>query len=420
MKKLKRNIKITKILIVFTIVFIVANLALLGFKAVAAAGVNYVTQSENITNPEPINFLLVGTDLGGNRTFAKDGVRTDVQMVISLIPSNERGNAEVNVMNIPRDVSTDYSCGGAGKINGAADFAATQATGQDKDPKQAAIDCTVGTVEDLFSIKIDYYLAVNFDSFISIVDGIGGIDVNNPYEFCEQDENGKADAYCFKKGKIHLDGAAALSYARQRHESSDYERGQRQQLIITKIFAKIMSNPTQYLDDFGKTIMTDTTNNLNLDFILSLLNWASKTFNNSLEGISAGNPLYIDIKTSPFSNDTGFSITDSLGSNISQYEAGTYPIYDLYKSYDTIEQSTNITRFMLTRQGLGLPSKTSEVDTNISNTIELQFISLYVHEDNSPSGFYSYVDDYTASYITNQFDVGSESENTIDDTKSEF
>ncbi len=422
MKKIKINIKIVKILILVTILFIVGNGILLGVKAAAAAGVNYVTQSENITNPSPVNFLLVGTDLGGNRTFEEDGVRTDVQMVVSLVPTNERGNAEINVMNIPRDVTTEYACGGSGKINGAADIAARNEinAGNPDGAEQAAVDCTVDTVENMFDIGIDYYIVVNFDSFISIVDGIGGIDINNTKEFCEQDENGKADAYCFELGDIHLDGGAALSYARQRHESSDYERGQRQQLIMTKVFAKIMANPTQYVDNFAKTLISDTVNNLDIDLLLSLLNWASKTFNRTIEGISTGNPLYIDIKTSPFSNDTGFSIIDSLGDNIGQYEAGIYPIYDLYSSYDTIEQSTNINRYMLTSNSLGLPTSNTETDTNISNTVEIQFISLYVHEENTSTGFYSYVDDYTATYVNNQFDVSTGNDNTITDAETEF
>lgn len=421
MKKLKRNIKITKFLILLSIIFIIANGAVLVVKAAAAAGVNYITQSDSITNPDPVNFLVIGTDLGGNRSFETDGVRTDVQMIISLTPENERGNAEVNIVNIPRDVTVDYSCGGSGKINGAAAAAANQALVEGNDAEQAAVDCTVGTVENLFEIGIDYYLVLNFDSFISIVDGIGGINLNNQTEFCEQDENGKADAYCFELGDIHLDGSQALSYARQRHYSSDYERGQRQQLIMTKVFAKIMSDPSKYIDDFAKTLISDTINNLSLNTSVSLLNWAAKSFNNSIEGISAGSPLYIDIKTSPFSNDTGFDMTNSLGENIDSYIAGSYPIYDLYSTYDTIEQSTEVTRYMLTSNALQLPTTYAQVDSNISNTIELQFISLYVHEVNDPSGFYSYVDDYTTSYINNQFDVGSTTnDNDITETDNQF
>ncbi len=359
-----------------------------------------------------MNFLVVGTDLGGNRSFADDGVRTDVQMVISLTPANERGNAEVNVMNIPRDVTTEYACGGSGKINGAANVGADQAIANGEDATQAAVDCTVGTVENLFDIAIDYYVVINFDSFISIVDGIGGVDLINQYEFCEQDENGTADAYCFEEGKIHLDGGEALAYARQRHYSSDYERGQRQQLLMAKIFAKVMANPTEYMDTFAKTLATYTINNLDIEMILSLLNWASKSFNNVMEGISSGNPLYVDVKTSPFSNDTGFNLADSLDGSVKGTNVGTYPIYDIYSSYDTIEQSTNITRYMFTKNSLGLPTTTKDTESNLSNTIELQFISTLVYEENAPSGFYSYVDGYTAAYVSNQFNNNTTSTTT--------
>lgn len=414
MQILKKRIKIIKILMLLSLLFVIGNSVLLVLKAATAASVNYVTQSDKISNPEAINFLVVGTDLGGNRTLEEDGVRTDVQMVMSFNPENERGNAEVNVMNIPRDVTTEYSCGGSGKINGGAYAAANAAiiNGEnDQAVEDAAVDCTVGTVENMLDITIDYYMVLNFDSFISVVDGIDGIDLINQYEFCEQDENGVADAHCFEEGEIHLDGSEALAYARQRHESSDYERGQRQQLIMTKIFAKVMANPTSYIDNFAKTLISDTINNLDLDLLLSLLNWASKSFNNVLESVSSGIPLYVDVKTSPFSNSTGFDLTDSLDSSLQANNTGTYPIYEIYDTYDTIEQSTNITRYMFTKDSLNLPTTVTSDEANISNTIEIQFISAYVHEDNSMGTYNSYIDDYTISYFTNQFSNGTE--NTV-------
>lgn len=409
MKKIKKRIKITKVLILIMTIFVVINTALLGINAIASVGINYVTQSENITDPEAINFLIVGTDLGGNRTFEKDGVRTDVQMVISFNPKNERNNLEINVMNIPRDVTTDYACGGKGKINGAASTGAYKAQSAGTDLTQGAVDCSVQTVEQLFDINIDYYIAFNFDSFISIVDGIGGIDVINPYQFCEQDENGTADANCFEEGKIHLDGSQALSYARQRHQSSDYERGQRQQLIMTKIFAKIMSKPSSYADDFATVLVKDTINNLDTKLLISLLNWATTNYNNSLKKISAGSQLYLDIKSSSFSNDTGFNLIDSFSSKLDSSHIGSYPIYNLYSTYDTVEQSTNIDRYSFTKENLNLPTTIAKEEAEPS-TIELQFISTFVHEDNSSLGFYSYIDDYTISYLHNQFKNNSDEE----------
>ncbi len=421
MKKLKRNIKITKMLILLCILFIIVNIGILGFQFFAAASVNYVTQSENIEAPEPLNFMIIGSDLGGNRSFEDDGVRTDVQMILSLVPQNERGNVEINIMNIPRDVTTDYACGGYGKINGAADAAARDALLYGEDPTEAAINCTIGTAEQMFNITIDYYMFLDFDSFISIVDGIGGIDLINQTEFCEQDENGVADAYCFEEGKIHLDGGAALAYARQRYMSSDYERGQRQQLIMTKVFTKIISNPSAYITSFANSIISDTVNNLDLELLIKLLNWASTSYNSLLSDISSNTPLFIDVKSSPFSLDTGFDLTKSLGENIDAVNVGNFPIYELYETYDTIEQSTTITRYAFTKNNLGLPTNYADTSDTAYNVIELQYISTFVYEENGPSGFYSYIDDYTASFINNQFDNNySSTANFITDTIDQF
>lgn len=425
MKKLKKQLKILKILIIVVILFTAYNGFLLVGKAVAAAGVNYVTQSESFETPEATNFLLIGSDLGGNRTFAEDGVRTDVLMTVSFIPENERGNAEFNVMNIPRDVVTDYACGESGKINAAAAYGASLAYedgADDAEAKTKALDCTIETVENMFSIPIDYYVAFDFDSFISIVDGIGGVDINNPKEyFCEQDENGVADAYCFDQGDIHLDGGAALAYARNRHGSSDYERAQRQQLIMSKILFKIMNNPTEHIDTFAKTLIGDTDNNLNIDLLLSMLNWASQTYNDTISQISSGNPFYIDIKNSPFSNDTGFDLTSAFNDGLGVISSGNYPIYDLYDQYDSIEESTTIERYMLTKNSLNLPTVDTAEETDVGNTLEIQFISLYVHEvETSP--FWSWVDDYTTSYVNNQFDTAPDSGNELEESEytSEF
>ncbi len=415
MKKIKRQLRIVKILMIIAFLFVIGNTVILIGKGVAAAGVNYVTQSESIQAPDATNFLLIGSDLGGNRTYENDGVRTDVLMVINFIPENERENAEINVMSVPRDVYVQYACGGEGKINAAAKAGADAAALSGGDSMQAGIDCTVGSVENLFDIVIDYYVMFDFDSFISIVDGIGGIDLNNQYQFCEQDENGVEDAYCFDEGEIHLDGGAALAYARQRYSSSDYERGQRQQLIMSKILFKLINNPTKYIDTFAKALIADTENNLSIDLLLSLLNWAAQTYNNTLEQISSGEPFYIDVKGTPFSNDTGFNMTSTFDDSLALANTGTYPITELYDDYDLIEDRNTITRYMFTKNNLSLPSRISDENTDQQNIIELQFISTYVSEIYSPTGFYSAVDEYTAAYVSNQFTTYDSTSNLFDD-----
>ena len=101
------------------------------------------------------------------------------------------------------------------------------------------IDETVKTVEDWLGIDINYYLRVNFTTLEDVVNVIGGIDVNSEYSFTSSVGN-----YSFVKGVNHLNGEAALCFARERYAfaSGDFQRVKNQQLVIEGIINKLMSN----------------------------------------------------------------------------------------------------------------------------------------------------------------------------------
>ena len=98
------------------------------------------------------------------------------------------------------------------------------------------IDVSVGTIEDLYDVKIDYYLRINFSSLITVVDAVGGIDVYSEYAF-------SAGGYTFVKGQNHMDGKAALAFSRERHSfaTGDRVRGQNQQRVIEGIIHRLSS-----------------------------------------------------------------------------------------------------------------------------------------------------------------------------------
>jgi len=100
------------------------------------------------------------------------------------------------------------------------------------------IDVSVGTLEDLYGINIQYYLRLNFSSFVTVIDALGGVDVDSVYNF-------SADGYTFHVGTNHLSGAAALAFARDRHDfaAGDRVRGENQQRVIEAIIHKL-SDPT--------------------------------------------------------------------------------------------------------------------------------------------------------------------------------
>ena len=99
---------------------------------------------------------------------------------------------------------------------------------------------TIETVEELFEIPVDYYVKMNFNAFIDVVDAIGGIDVEVPYDRTEKDENDKYTIH-LKKGLQHLDGKHALALARTRKLDTDVERGKRQQMILQAIMKEAVS-----------------------------------------------------------------------------------------------------------------------------------------------------------------------------------
>ncbi len=101
------------------------------------------------------------------------------------------------------------------------------------------IDCSISTLEQLYGQKIDYYVRMNFSGFEGIIDAMGGVDVESEYAF-------SAGGYSYQKGTNHLNGAQALSFARERHSFSegDVQRGKNQMAVITAVIKKAASAGT--------------------------------------------------------------------------------------------------------------------------------------------------------------------------------
>lgn len=99
------------------------------------------------------------------------------------------------------------------------------------------IDMSKRTIEEFLNIKIDYYVRVNFDSVVAIVDEIGGIELYNDIAFT------RGTRY-YAAGMIHLNGQDALTYARERKlmPEGDVTRGRHQQKVIEAIINKINNN----------------------------------------------------------------------------------------------------------------------------------------------------------------------------------
>lgn len=201
-----------------------------------------------------VSVLIMGVDSSDKRANAESS-RTDTLMVATL----NKDDHSVKLLSIPRD-SYVYipDVQREDKINHAHAYGGTKAT--------------IDTVENLLDIPIDYYVKVNFEAFIEVVEAVDGITVDVPYEFKEQNSKDKANAIHLMPGVQTLDGEEALALARTRKLDNDIQRGKRQQEIIKAIVKKAVSvNSILKYDNIIEAIGGNMTTNMHFDEMKSFI-----------------------------------------------------------------------------------------------------------------------------------------------------
>lgn len=187
-----------------------------------------------------VNILLLG--MGGK---GHDGAYlTDTIMLASLQPSTKK----VFMLSIPRDLSVPIEGQGWRKINSINSFAETKEPGSGGQ----AVSQAVG---DLLDIPIHYYVRVDFEGFIKIIDELGGVNVyventldDYSYPVLGNEDgpwNSRYEHLHVDTGWQEMNGSLALKFARSRHgvgkEGSDFARAKRQQKIIEAAKEKALS-----------------------------------------------------------------------------------------------------------------------------------------------------------------------------------
>lgn len=176
---------------------------------------------------ERVNIVL----MGGDGRLDEDPGRADTIMVVSIDPVAKTAH----LFSILRDTYIDIPGHGQHRINSALSF------GGHEGP-----ELTRKVVSDLLGIPVHYYFFLEFESFIRLIDAIGGIDF-----YVEKDlkYTDKADRSTYqidlKEGMQHLDGNKALQYVRFRKDArSDYARTERQREFLKAVSKKMQSVST--------------------------------------------------------------------------------------------------------------------------------------------------------------------------------
>ncbi len=194
-----------------------------------------VASTLNLVNPNRINILLLGID---RRSGTAWGHLTDTIIIVTV----DRANKTAGMLSIPRDLYLTIPGYGENRINTA------NVLGEKYRYPGGGPALLKRTIEQNFGIPIDYYIMVDFQGFVKIVDALGGIDVNITRKLhdTQYPDPKPADPYRYKTvhfdpGFQHLNGTRALEYARSRMSTSDWDRAGRQQQVLLAIREKALS-----------------------------------------------------------------------------------------------------------------------------------------------------------------------------------
>ena len=144
-------------------------------------------------------------------------------------------------------------------------------------------DLLVKTVEQNFRVEIDHYVVVDFSSFTSVVDAVGGVELTLQKDelrwMAYYDEKGRT----FSAGTQKLDGAGALAYSRIRYAGDDFVRTGRQRTVMEAILKKAKTlNATQLLN-LANTVIPMVSTDMSKSEILSYVSQAGTLLNYPLD-----------------------------------------------------------------------------------------------------------------------------------------
>ncbi|HYJ13031.1 MAG TPA: LCP family protein, partial [Thermomicrobiales bacterium] len=229
----------------------------------------------------PWTFLALGLDWLDEAP----SQRSDIIMLARVDPVANT----VRTLSIPRDLYVEIPGHGWDKINAAYQVGLAGSTPDDWD---AGATHAARTIALAFGVSIDAYAVTDMETFTGLIDTLGGITVENPYDLT--DEYWPADMV-LPAGPLELDGETALMYVRARSQDGDGGRVMRQHLVLEAVLAKLQSaeflpNLPQLVETFQGQVQTSIplTTQLNLMGMLPELSSANMVFTNIESQLTQG------------------------------------------------------------------------------------------------------------------------------------
>ncbi|MBN8193771.1 LCP family protein [Bacillus sp. NTK074B] len=286
-RKKRKILKRVFLLLFIAIAFVGSILGYLMFQSYQAASDTYddfgrdksKMRDEAVTILEdPVSILIMGIEdysSGGHNG------RSDTLMVATFNPDD----GKMQLLSIPRDTLVDIAdMDVKTKINAAYAYGGKENT--------------IETVENFLDIPIDYYVTVNFDAFKNIVDVLGGITVDVPFNFTQNSDDRVAEKLEFTEGPMDLDGREALAYARMRLQDpmGDLGRNERQKQVVESVIDELASAKTLLkVDELSKEVGKNIETNLKVSDGLAFYRKYSDFNSSNIDTLKLeGTPEYID------------------------------------------------------------------------------------------------------------------------------
>lgn len=245
------------------------------------------------------NYLIVGSDSRAGlsseqkkqlHTGSAEGKRTDSMMIL-----HTGGNGDT-LVSLPRDSDVEIP-----SFVGSESGKTYKGTGRHVKLNAAYAEdgpeLLVRTVEFNTGLRIDHYVEIGFAGFASIVDAVGGVEINIDKAF--KDKYSGAD---FKAGKQTLNGDQALAFVRTRHAfaASDLQRTKNQQKFLAALAHQVATpgtvlNPFKLYPTLGAGL-----DSLIVDKDMGLYDLGSMFF--AMKGVNGGDGTSLNM---PISGSTG-------------------------------------------------------------------------------------------------------------------
>lgn len=289
-----------------------------------------VEEKEDVTE-KPFIVYLSGSDTR-KKTLKAEKARSDVNLIAVINPKTR----QILLVSTPRD-----------------SYVYTTVSGEMRDKLTHCgiygIDCSMGTLENLYGIDITHYAQINFTGFETLIDAIGGIDC-----YSEKETYTREGHFHLDEGMNHMSGEVALAFVRDRftYPDGDFARSRHQMEVIRAVVEKASSAST-IVENYGK-IMKSLKGMFTTDF-------QSKEFS-ALAKMQLADMSPWNVKT--------FTI-DGEGAKTYTYSMPTQRSYVMYMNPKYVIHAKDLIR-KVTEGGILTDEDVKNVETAAENSTETE------------------------------------------------